>query len=99
VLHSPPHPTDGIIPPKPSLASAKVEGDGDVSKGEAMPAKLPSSSASGTPSTRRGVKLKQLSAAKQSRLDELMAKNNLGRLTAAERKELALLVRKTEKLA
>ncbi len=40
-----------------------------------------------------------LSAAKQRRLDALMSQNTQGRLNAAERRELAELVRETEELA
>jgi hypothetical protein len=45
------------------------------------------------------VGLRRLSAAKQRRLDELMAGHNEGRLTAAQRKELQGLVRETEQIA
>jgi hypothetical protein len=45
------------------------------------------------------VRLRRLSAAKQLRLDELMAGHNEGRLTAAQRKELQGLVRETEQIA
>jgi hypothetical protein len=45
------------------------------------------------------VRLRRLSAAKQLRLDELMAGHNEGRLTAAQCKELRGLVRETEEIA
>jgi hypothetical protein len=45
------------------------------------------------------VRLRRLSAAKQLRLDELMADNNEGRLTPAQSKELQGLVRETEEIA
>jgi hypothetical protein len=41
-------------------------------------------------------KLRRLSAAKQKRLDRLMAKNNEGSLTDAERHDLQALVREAE---
>jgi hypothetical protein len=44
-------------------------------------------------------RMRRLSAAKQRRLDELMAGHNEGRLTAARRKELQGLVRETEEIA
>ena len=44
------------------------------------------------------VRLRRLSAAKQLRLDELMAGQNEGRLTAAQTKELRGLVRETEEI-
>ncbi len=43
--------------------------------------------------------LKRLSRRKQKRLDLLMAKNNDGQTTAAERRELQDLVRKAETIA
>jgi hypothetical protein len=48
---------------------------------------------------RGDVRLRRLSAAKQRRLDELMAGHNEGRLTAAQRKELQGLVRAAEEIA
>lgn len=48
---------------------------------------------------REDVRLRRLSAARQRRLDELMAGHNEGRLTAAQRKELRVLVRETEEIA
>jgi hypothetical protein len=47
----------------------------------------------------RNIRLRRLSAAKQLRLDELMAGHNEGRLTAAPRRELQGLVRETEEIA
>ena len=44
-------------------------------------------------------RLRRLSTAKQRRLDVLMAGNNEGRLTPAERKELQGLVREAEEIA
>jgi hypothetical protein len=43
-------------------------------------------------------KLRRLPAAKQKRLDALMAKNNEGRLTDSEQQELAALVREAEEV-
>jgi hypothetical protein len=43
-------------------------------------------------------KLRRLPAARQKRLDELMARNNDGSLTAAERQELRSLVREAEEI-
>jgi hypothetical protein len=43
--------------------------------------------------------LHRLPAAQQRRLDALMARNNEGRLTAAEREELRALVHEAEELA
>jgi hypothetical protein len=43
-----------------------------------------------------GEKLRRLPAARQRRLDTLMARNNDGRLSAAERAELGQLVREAE---
>ena len=45
------------------------------------------------------VRIRRLSAAKQLRLDELMAGHNEGRLTAAQTKELRGLVGETEEIA
>jgi hypothetical protein len=42
--------------------------------------------------------LYRLSAAKQKRLDRLMAKNNAGQLTGGERDELRVLVREAEEI-
>jgi hypothetical protein len=44
-------------------------------------------------------KMKRLPAAKQKRLDALMARNNDGRLTASERLELRELVREAGEMA
>jgi hypothetical protein len=44
-------------------------------------------------------RLRQLSAAKQKRLDALMDRNNEGRLTPADRKEFQRLVHETEEIA
>lgn len=43
-------------------------------------------------------KLRRLETAKQKRLDTLMAKNNQGRLTGDEHKELQALVREAEEI-
>lgn len=43
-------------------------------------------------------KLKRLPAARQRRLDQLMAKNNEGQLTETEREELRALVREAEEI-
>ena len=45
------------------------------------------------------VRFRRLSASKQKRLDALMAGNNQGRLTSAERKDLEALVRDAEAIA
>jgi hypothetical protein len=45
-----------------------------------------------------GGKLRRLPAARQRRLDVLMARNNDGRLTGAERAELGQLVREAEQI-
>jgi hypothetical protein len=44
-------------------------------------------------------RLRRLSVAKQKRLDALMAKNNEGRLTPADRREYEQLAHETEKIA
>jgi hypothetical protein len=46
-----------------------------------------------------GSKLHRLAAAKQRRLDVLMARNNAGKLTASERHELQSLVREAEEIS
>lgn len=46
-----------------------------------------------------GESLRRLPAARQKRLSELMAKNNDGLLTSAEREELQALVREVEELS
>jgi hypothetical protein len=45
------------------------------------------------------IRLRRLSAAKQKRLDALMDRSNLGRLTSAERNELKILVRNAEEIS
>jgi hypothetical protein len=45
-----------------------------------------------------GPKLRRLAAAKQKRLDQLMARNNEGTLSRAEQEELRALVREAERM-
>jgi len=45
------------------------------------------------------VELRQLSAAQQARLDELMSANSQGRLSETEREELTQLVHLTQQIA